>query len=202
MGGWAETAAESAPSFGKSRRKYRLFLRGCSFSVKYRKKRRLNEHKRENQSVLERGNKEMKKKTINITKIAIVALWPSIFLLIIGIMEHTFRLRDALSFQLFYSLFLIPMYIFAGCVFAFYICFCYKKEFIGKKITVYAYVFSALMVILYCVLWALTLSGTVFIPHAITNGVLRIPPGVFSFVLGFTIFTAIRAILLYRKTVI
>ena len=147
----------------------------------------------------------MMKKAINIIRIATIALWPIIFLLVIGTMEVRFHIRDVLNFQIFYRLLLIPIYIFSGCVFAFnMIC---EKEFIRQKTAVGAYVFSVLTVILYCVFWVfwvlVVLPGntTVFTGHAIMTSFARMPIGVFSLVLGLTTFTAIRAVLLYRKAV-
>ena len=141
------------------------------------------------------------KKVQNMTRIAIIALWPIVFLLIIGAMEMRFHIRDVLNFQIYYRLLLIPIYMFSACVFGLNII--YTREFIRKRAVVCAYVFSALTVISYGMFWALTLLRpvTAFAGHAIMVGVIRMPISVFSFVLGFTIFAAVRAIVLYKKDV-
>ena len=139
------------------------------------------------------------KKTINAVRMATVALWPIIFLLIIGAIELRVQLRASLTFQSYYRLLLIPVYIFSGCVFAFNIF--YEKEMIKQKIAVFAYVFSAISVVLFCLLWLLNILNIVSIRQTVNFSISRTPIGVFSLILGLTIFTAIRAVLLYRKEV-
>ena len=144
-----------------------------------------------------RCHERIMRKTINTVRIATVALWPIIFLLIIGAIELRVQLRASLTFQSYYRLLLIPVYIFSGCVFAFNM-FC-EKEFIKQKITVFAYTFSAISAVLFCLLWLLHFFGIISIRQTLNFSPSRTPVGVFSLILGFTIFTAIRAVLLYRK---
>ena len=144
-----------------------------------------------------RCHERIMKKTINTVRMATVALWPIIFLLIIGAIELRVQLRASLTFQSYYRLLLIPVYGFSGCVFAFNM-FC-EKEFIKQKIAVFAYVFSAISVVLFCLLWLLNILSIVFIRQTLNFSPSRTPIGVLSLILGLTIFTAIRAILLYRK---
>jgi len=148
------------------------------------------------------------KTPINTIRIATTALWPIIFLGIIGYMELHFGIRVALSFQPYALLPLIPIYIFSGCIFAFNVS-C-GKEFIRQRIAVCAHVFSAISVTLFSLFWVLRFLGIISIDQTIGVSVLqtigvgasRVPLGVFSLILGFTMFTAIRAIALYKKAVV
>ena len=139
------------------------------------------------------------KKTISTVRIATIALWPIIFLLIIGAIELRVFLRVSLTFQPSYHLLLIPVYVFSGCVFAFNM-FC-EKEFIKQKIVVFAHVFSAISVALFCLLWLLNALNVIRVTQSVNFNLSRIPIGVFSLIFGLTIFTAIRAVLLYKKEV-
>ena len=140
-------------------------------------------------------------KKANMTQIIAIALWPIIFLLIIGVIEMRLHIRDVLNFQIFYRLLLIPVYILSGCIFAAGVI--YQKDATMQKPVVWAYVASALVVILYSVFWVLAATETVsvFPGNAVRAGVTRVPIGVFSLVLGLTIFAAIRAVVLYKKAV-
>lgn len=140
------------------------------------------------------------KKTINTVRIATIALWPIIFLLVIGAIEQRVHLSAAMNFRLSNHLLLIPVYIFSGCLFAFNI-FC-EKEFIRQKNVVYAYVFSAVSVILFCLFWMLSFFGMEVANHAVRVNVLRVPIGVFASILGLTIFVAIKAIWFYKKAAV
>jgi len=78
-----------------------------------------------------------------------------------------------------------------------------SEEFIRQKRAVYAYVFSAVSVILFCLLWVATLFSTpggLFSPAAAID-ILWVPIGVSFLILGLTIFAAVRAILLHKKVV-
>ncbi|MCL2562661.1 MAG: hypothetical protein FWE08_01315 [Oscillospiraceae bacterium] len=141
------------------------------------------------------------KKTIETIRIATIALWPIVFLLVIGAIERNIRLRVSMSFQPYPNLWLVLVYIVSGCTFAFnMLC---SEEFIRQKRAVYAYVFSAVSVILFCLLWVATLFSTpggLFSPAAAID-ILWVPIGVSFLILGLTIFAAVRAILLHKKVV-
>ena len=138
------------------------------------------------------------KKNHYVLRTLLIALWPIIFLLIIGTIEHRFRILVGQSFRPSYYGLLIIIYICAGLLFSFNSFF--EKDFIKRKSAVGAYIVSGVSVVLFFVLWLLTLTNFVFI-RSLFNMFSRMPLNICSLVFGYTVYSTIKAIVCHNIAV-
>ena len=136
------------------------------------------------------------KRFVNIAHILIIALWPAVFLLLIGGIEAIFEARFLRTFDIQYAYWRAAVYAFSGCLFA--VSGFYDVRSQCKNI-VRAHIVSGSLVILFCVLWIFAWAGVTSILATIAGTmVLGLHWGVLGLVLGYTVYTTIRAVVLYR----
>ena len=138
------------------------------------------------------------KDTINIVRAFTVALMPIALLLFVGSIEEFIRLDISQNYQMTYRYISIPVYALIGLIFAFSI-FC-DKEFFKRGSAVIAHIFAGVSVVAFFVLWLYWWIAPASI-DGILNEVFRlVPVNIMSLVLGYTLFSSIRAITLFIKS--
>ena len=138
------------------------------------------------------------KKTINFIRIAVIALYPIILLTLMGCLEFNTKMMAARTFNPMYNLWLMFPYAFSGLVIAFNCC-C-EKEFYRRKLVFFAHIFSGVSIFVFCTLWFLNIFGVLFVGKIyLSNLLISIPIGVLSLMLGYILFTTIRAVMIYFK---
>ena len=138
------------------------------------------------------------KRTINTFRTLLIALWPATFLLISGFVELKSSTMMGRTFNPGYNILPVPFYIFSGIVFVF--SNFHEKEFYARKSTVLAYIIATISVILICILWiARRFADGIFINRIIPDSLIFVNISISSFVLGYTLYSAIKAVILYKK---
>ena len=138
--------------------------------------------------------KKRAKKIIWIAHLLLIASWPSVFLVIIGYFDSDFRSIVARAFGSTPYFGLLLFFTASGLVFA-AIGF-HKKENYIRKDFLCAHITASFLVVLVCILDSLPLTGNSPVRQNILSfGIWSILP----FVVGFTLFTTIRSIVIYKK---
>ena len=136
------------------------------------------------------------KKVLNVVYGLLIAIWPVLFILGMDYFEYHINGIVSHTYSIWYSMFLLAVYTVAGLVFA--AIGYYQKESINRAEKVGAHVVAAILVVTTTFLYLLGISGVV-VPHTI---ILNSRPLLLAFVLGYTLYTAVKAVTIYKKTTV
>jgi len=143
--------------------------------------------------------KQKMKKMLAILHVLIIALWPVVFLLIIGPIEHSLRSLAGQTYQPVYSYLAAIIYAASGGLFA--VSGYYGKGSPGNRGIVSAHIVAGAFVVLFFAIWLVNhLSGVMF--NIAGNIFVSLNWNTMALVLGYTLCTAARAIALFRKKAI
>ena len=134
------------------------------------------------------------RKLIDLANVLLIALWPAIFLFAMGFIEWSVRNIVSRTFDPRPYIWQVLAYFISGLIFA-VIGFCHKD--FKRKDILYAHIAAVALVILISSLELLFISGRAasFGNWWRANSLYDFAP----FVLGYTIFTSIRAVVLFRR---
>ena len=135
-------------------------------------------------------------KFVSIIRTSIIAVWPMAFLLMIGPIEMTVRRMIASSFDPKYNIWLAIVYVFSGLVFA--VNSFGEKDFFKRKCTVNSHIVAGILVVAFSILWFLFITDVVY-NKFIANVCTSTPLNVLSLILGYTLYSTIKAIVLYKN---
>ena len=137
------------------------------------------------------------RKFIDIVRTGTIAFWPILFLALTGIIDKKIRILVTHSFNPAYNFLLASFYILSGAIFAFNsLC---SNEYFNRKSVLGAHIVSASLVMMFSASWVLYVCGTQLLSRVRYFYYSTIGIGVLSFVLGYTVYSAIKAGVLYRK---
>jgi ABC-type amino acid transport system permease subunit len=137
-------------------------------------------------------------KKTSIARIVMIALWPVIFLILYGHIATITRLMVSRNFNPRYYLILITYCVISGLVFA--INRFSEHEFLKQKIIVRVYLISGISVLLLYVLWIMYITQVVRIESGFINNIfISIPSEALSLMLGYTWYSAIKALLICKR---
>ena len=136
------------------------------------------------------------KKSLRIVRILIIAMWPVVFLLSIGSIELHLKTMASQTFNLSYQYWTAVIYAVSGCLFA--VSGFYRKEDSDIKSIVVAYVIAGVSVALFFIVWLISYI-TGFLWNAILQPVTLVNLNNLALVFAYTLFSAIRAIVLDKK---
>ena len=134
------------------------------------------------------------KKVINIAHILLTALWPTAFIIIIGYADAYFRTIVLRTFDSSLYLWLMILFALSGLIFA--ALGLLSKEKCKRKDFLCAHISASIILLFACILDTLPLTGASPVYSSILSfGIWSFLP----FVLGFTLFTTVRVVVLYKK---
>jgi len=136
------------------------------------------------------------KKVLKILQILIIALWPIVFLLTIGPVESQLRLLASQTYKPLYTYYTVIIYAVSGCLFA--VSGSCGKDGSWRRVIAGAHIVAGASVLLFFILWAVDLATGIFFSTA-GNILTSLNWNVLALVFGFTLCSAIRAIVLCRK---
>ena len=134
----------------------------------------------------------MMRKSTNIAYSALIALWPILFVFGIDRLEVYISRLVSSTFDFKYNIWLLTTYAISGLIFA-VMGFC-QKESLKHKDRVIAHVVAGVLVTLLSILYVFNMFG-----GTINTSVLFINPVFLAFVLGYTMYIAVKAVVFYKK---
>ena len=132
------------------------------------------------------------KKTKNLAYSLLIALWPIVFIFGIGRLEVYIRGIISSTYDIRYNIWRLIAYAVSGLIFA-AIGFC-QKESLKHKGRAVAHVTAGVLVALLSVLYVFNIFVPIF-----NTVILFINPVFLAFVLGYTVYIAVRFVVLYNK---
>ena len=136
------------------------------------------------------------KNTLKIMHTLAIAIWPTSFLLIVGLIERGIRRMATLNAEPKYYAWVAIVYIFSGLIFA---SISYRRN-ANNRCIVISYIVAELLIVTYSTLWILCMTGVIW-SEDIANICSSTPLGVVSLVFGHTSFFAIKAVCSRRNVV-
>jgi len=136
------------------------------------------------------------KKAVRVTRTITSAFFPIIFLVAIGPIIYGLGTEIPLNYYQENRYALVSIYVLSGLIFAFNsVC---NKSFYKHRSVLKAHIFAAVSVILFFIRWFTVNDQYTLAEHSWL--LLYVPTGVVSLTLGYTLYSAIKAAILYVKT--